>query len=315
MSETVMQKPLVSIVVLNYQRLGELTRTIESALEQRYEPKEIIVVDNASGDGTAEQIAARYPQVRVLALAENLGCGGRNRGMEAARGEFVVTLDNDVRFNSPQEVEKVVAGFAAHPEAAVLVFKVLDDRTSRLHLRDWCHPRSYFDFADAEFETYYIAEGACAFRRADFLRVGGYFERFRIGCEGWDLALRLLDESLAILHYPRVEVRHAMAAETRGARRPYYFYTRNSIWIAFKDYSGWRRASFLTYTLLKMLFFCARPSRLRDFLRGAREGWRQRASFPRTPVSAAGWQRLRKISAHRPNLWVRLRTHWRQQEI
>ena len=309
------ERPPISVVILNYRRRAELERTLGSVRAQSYAPKEIIVVDNNSEDGTAEYVAAHYPDVKLLALAENLGCGGRNRGIEAAQGALVVTLDNDVRFDSPGELDKVAAAFAQRPAAAVLIFKILDDASGRLHLRDWAHPRNVFQFADREFETYYIAEGACAFRRAEFLRIGGYYEPFRIGCEGWDLALRLLSEGQEIIYRPEIRVRHSMAAETRGQRKPYYYYTRNSIWIAFKDYSGWRRWSFLAYTLAKMLFFCWRPGRFRDFVRGLREGWGERGQAPRTLVNESGWSRLAAISAHRPNLWVRFRTHRSQAEI
>ena len=310
-----MSNPRVSVVVLNYRRRLELVRTLESIIMQTYEPKEVIVADNHSDDGTAEFITEKYPHIRVLNLGENLGCGGRNRGVESANGEYVVTLDNDVRFDCADELGKVVAAFAERPQAAVLVFKVLDDETGRLHLRDWCHPRSCFEFADKEFETYYIAEGACAFRRAEFLRIGGYYEPFRIGGEGWDLALRLLTAEMQIIYRPEIRVRHSMSGETRGQRKPYYFYTRNSIWTAYKDYSGWRRWNFLCYTVAKMMFFCFRPSRFKDFVGGFRDGWRERHRLVPTTVSKAAWARLRRISAHRPSFWVRFRTHRSQAEI
>lgn len=307
--------PLVSVVILNYRRREELVRVVGSVFAQEYQPREIIVVDNASGDSTAEFVAERFPEVRVLVMPENLGCGGRNRGIEAARGQYVVTLDNDVRFETTKELERIVAKFQERPEAAILVFKILHDQTGRLHLRDWCHPRSAREYSDREFETYYIAEGASAIRRSDFLRLGGYYEPFRIGGEGWDLALRVLDAGLKILYCPSICVRHAMAMETRGGRRPYYFYTRNSIWTAFKDYSGWRLWKFLAYTFAKMLYFCSRPSRFPEVLKGARDGFASISRIHRTTITEEGWHRLEEVSAHRPGWWTRLKTHWAQPEI
>ena len=308
-------KPLVSVVVLNYRRRDELLRTIESIQRQTYSPRETVVVDNNSGDDSLECVTRSFPGVRVLGLTENLGCGGRNRGVEAARGELVVTLDNDVRFDSPDELESVVRAFERSPKASVLAFKILHEQTGKLHLRDWCHPRSFMEFADTEFETYYIPEGACAFRRRDFIDLGGYYEPFRIGGEGWDLALRLLDAGRSIVYCPEIRVRHSMATETRGERKPYYFLTRNSIWIALKDYTGWRRWEFVIYTLAKMSFYCLRPSRIGDFLRGLRDGFTGTSRLPRSPVSPSTWARLREISRHRPSWWTRLRTHWAHSEI
>lgn len=304
-----MESELISIVVLNYRRREELARTLESVRAQSYSPKEVIVVDNGSLDETPAFVEANFPGIRLLALPENLGCGGRNRGVEAATGDWVVTLDNDVSFDSPFELGKVAAAFRRCPEASCLVFKVLEGDTGRVHLRDWCHPRSYWEYADTEFETSFIAEGASAFRRQDFLRLGGYWEPLSIGCEGWDLALRLLDARLQILYRPEIRVRHSMARETRAAGRNYYSYARNYVWLAFKDYRGARRWKFLAYHLAMMAFFALRERHLAKFLRGVRDGWRGLARLPRTPISEAGWRRLRAIQSERPGLLLRWRKH------
>jgi GT2 family glycosyltransferase len=304
-----MKLPLVSVVILNYRRRASLLRTLQSVLAQAYPETEVIVVDNGSGDGTAEWLGRDFPGVRVIALQENRGCAGRNNGVKEARGELVVTIDNDVRFDSPFELEKVVNGFQQLPEASGLVFKVLEGDTGRVHLRDWCHPRSYWEFADREFETSFIPEGACAFRRDHFLRLGGYYEPLWIGHEGWDLSLRMLNAGLKMVYRPEIRVRHAMSAETRADGRNYYLYTRNYVWLAFKDYGGWRRWSYLAYNMTMMAWLSLRSRHLQRFLQGLREGVRGLRSLERTPVCRQGWQRLKKIEAHRPGLLARFKKH------
>jgi hypothetical protein len=307
--------PLVSITVLNYRRREELTRVLDSIHLQTYANREVIVVDNGSGDGTAEYVRKNFPDVILLALADNSGCAGRNRGVQAAKGEIVVMLDNDVRFDGRLELERMVRRFARLSDPTVLVFRILRDQTGRLSMRDWCHPKSAFSHGGVEFETYYIAEGACAFRRDDYLRLGGYYEPFLIGGEGWDLALRVIDSGMTILYCPEVQVRHSMAEATRSGRRPYYFYTRNCIWTAYKDYSGWRKWSFLAYTFAKMLFFCTRPERIKDVMRGAVDGFGSLSQLQRTVISRQAWRRLKDISSERPCWFTRLRTHGNQSEI
>lgn len=307
--------PLISVVVLNFRRRADLIRTLESIRAQTYEPREVIVVDNASGDGTPEFVAENFPEMRLLALEENTGCAGRNRGAEAARGEWVVMLDNDVSFDSPLELEKVARAFRERSEASVLAFKILNHFTGRLHLRDWCHPRSFLEFSDTEFETCYFSEGMCAMRRDDFLRVGGYFEPFRIGGEGGDLCLRMLDAGLRFFYRPEIRVRHAMAPETRSFRQPYYFYARNHVWSAFKNCGGWRRWRELAYSMALLTFFSVRSRNVRDFLRGVRDGLEGLHHIPRTPISEQGWRRLAELRSHRPGWLTRLKTHWAQPEI
>jgi GT2 family glycosyltransferase len=310
-----MANPVVSVSILNYRRRDSLTRTLESVRNQLYPSKEVIVVDNASGDGIEGFLERKYPEVRLIGLHSNVGCGARNHGVEAARGQYVVTLDNDIYFDSPFELQKVVSAFESRPSTSCIVFKVLEANTGQVHLRDWCHPRSYWAYADTEFETSFIAEGACAFRRDDFLRLGGYYEPFWIGCEGWDLALRMCDSGMKILYRPEIRVRHAMASETRATSRNYYFYTRNYLWIAFKDYTGWRRWKYASYHLVMMLWWSVRAGAPGLFLKGIRDGLVGIRRLRRTPISEDGWQRLESIVADRPGLLLRLKKHWDRPQI
>jgi GT2 family glycosyltransferase len=283
---------------------------LRSVRLQAYGAQEIIVVDNGSGDGIEGFLAAEFPEVRLVALPANVGCAGRNRGVRAARGELVVTIDNDVCFDSPSELQKVRAAFDRDPAASCVAFQVLAGDTGRVHLRDWCHPRSYWEFADKPFETCFITEGACAFRRDHFLRLGGYYEPLWIGHEGWDLSLRMLDAGLKILYRPEIRVRHAMSAETRANGRNYYYYTRNYIWLAFKDYVGGRRWRYAAYHLAMMAWFSLRDRHPGKFLQGFRDGLRGLARLERTPVSPQGWLRLEEIEADRPGLLMRLKKHY-----
>src|ERR1035441_8483083 len=109
-------QPLVSVIVLNYKRLHELERCLDSIVIQDYQNIETIVVDNHSEEDVASVVRARGRAMRLIELAANLGpCGGRNAGIREARGEVIVTIDNDVSFASAFEVKRVVEAFEAHP--------------------------------------------------------------------------------------------------------------------------------------------------------------------------------------------------------
>ncbi|MGB7439333.1 MAG: glycosyltransferase, partial [Candidatus Acidiferrum sp.] len=238
-------------------------------------------------------------------------CAGRNRGIEDSHGECVVTLDNDVFFDSDFELQKIVNEFANCPHASCLVFKVLEANTGRLHVRDWCHPRSYKEHSDADFETTYIPEGACAFRRRDFLAIGGYYETLWIGHEGGDLALRLLNNGGRIFYRPSIRVRHLMSAATRTSWRPYYFYTRNYLWLALRNYPIARAIPFVTVKLSMMLVFALRTGNVKPMLRGIRDavvGFRAVWST-RQPLSQATFRKLAHLSSDRPGFFARLGRH------
>jgi O-antigen biosynthesis protein len=92
--------PLISVIVLTYNNLDLSKACLESLLNKSdYAQLEIIVVDNASSDGTQaylEQLALQEPRIRCILNSDNLGfAAGNNIGLAQARGEYLVVLNND----------------------------------------------------------------------------------------------------------------------------------------------------------------------------------------------------------------------------
>lgn len=299
--------PLVSVVITAYRRPDSLWRALRSAQAQIHEPKEILVIESLPrGEAASPPIVPDATGVRIVQVEDRGVCAARNLGARLARGAFVAVMDDDTYFPTVHELDRLVAAFDRSPHAACLVFRVLDT-AGHAHLRDWCHPRSFWDAAEARFETCFIAEGACAFRREAFVRVGGYYEPFWIGNEGWDLALRLLDADLTIVYEPTVSLCHAVDARGRTPGRIVYLRVRNYIWTAFKDYPGWRRWPYLAYSIALMAMWSVHARQWRPFACGLRDGMTGQRSLPRTPISPRGWARLREIRRFRPGLLARLR--------
>lgn len=310
--------PLVSIVVLNYKRRQALEQCLRSVVAQDYAHREILVVDNHSEDGAEEMVRAMDPAIHWIGLGSNLGtCAGRNAGIRQARGAIVVTLDNDVLFASSSELEKLIRAFDQHPDADVLAFQVCDQATGQIRGREWCHPKNMLQYGNTEFETSFFPEGAVAFRHNVFDRAGLYYEPFFIGCEGGDLVFRILDKGFRILYYPSVRVFHLMEPETRTSDRPYYFYTRNYIWIAYKDYSLWPGLRYVFPKLLMMGFFAVRTGKYLSFLRGVKDAI---AGLPmvrksREPISRATVTHFTDLEQPRPGWAARLVRHRLQPQI
>jgi len=305
-----------SIAILNYQRRDVLRRALEAARQQRVPGLEIIAVDNASTDGSAEMVRREFPDVRLVRLPENLGAAARNAGVAAAKGDIVFTLDNDVLFSSPDDVERGLAVFARHPRAAVVNFMIVgaDGQLSR---RDWCHPRDPERWAEQEFSTCYVLEGASACRRSAFLAAGGYWAPFFIGHEGWDLALRLVAAGHELVHTPTVRVQHLVESSVRPSSRIYYTFTRNAIWVALRNHRPRRAAAVIVQDLLLMAFCAARAGQSGAWARGILDAVRgaRRALAARQPLSADAYARLVAIYAHRPGMVARARRHLRERLI
>jgi len=86
---------LVSIVIVNYNGKNDTLEFLDSLKKTSYPNYEIIVVGNASTDGSVEAIREKFPKVGIVRNKRNLGCG-LNSGIECGRGDYIVTLPNDM---------------------------------------------------------------------------------------------------------------------------------------------------------------------------------------------------------------------------
>ncbi|MBI5670725.1 MAG: glycosyltransferase family 2 protein [Chloroflexi bacterium] len=103
----------LSIVIVNYNTRDDLRACLES-LRTVQPPPEIIVVDNASQDGSADMVRAEFPHVRLLALAHNTWfCSGNNVGIEAAREGYILLLNPDTVVQ-PGALERMVNFLDTH---------------------------------------------------------------------------------------------------------------------------------------------------------------------------------------------------------
>lgn len=309
-------KPVVTIAILNYQRKETLRRALDRALAQDFSPFEVLVVDNASTDGSDLMVEEEYPSVRLVRLAENLGCGARNAGVESARGDIVVTIDNDVLLEDRDNLARILRAFEEKPSVACLNFKILgpDGALSR---RDWCHPRDWRRFADEGFETDYVLEGASAFRREAFLQMGGYWPKLFLGHEGWDLALRLVDAGYEIRYFPEVTVTHLASPDARPGSRIYYNFTRNAIWVAVRNHRLSSSLSSVAKDLALMGFSSLRAGQLGSYLRGIVDGIRGlgEAYRSRAPLRETTYERLATVRSLQPSLLEKAKRHLRERPI
>ncbi len=306
----------VTILILSYQRRELLRGAIESALGQQKAGVEVMVVDNASTDGAADMVTQEFPTVRIVRLDENIGTAARNRGVAEAKGDIVVTIDDDVRLDSPLAVQNILDTFETHVSVACVNFKIVD-KTGQVSTRDWCHPRDRRRFSDEEFLTTYVLEGAAAFRRSAFQSVGGYWGPLFLGHEGHDLALRLLSRGHDLYYAPRVSVTHLVSEIARPPSRIYYSFTRNSIWVSLRNHRGVALIGSIARDLAMMAVSSARSGHFRAYLKGVWDGVRgaPAAWATREPMDHATYRKLRELEALRPNMLSRIGRHLRERPI
>lgn len=120
-------KPLVSIIALNFNQTPITMDFLKSMQLLTYPNYEIIVVDNASKVDPTPEIKEKYPQVRVVRTAQNLGfTGGHNLGMREAKGEYFFNVNNDTEITADcaDLIEHLVEPFLADPKVGAVSPKV-----------------------------------------------------------------------------------------------------------------------------------------------------------------------------------------------
>ncbi len=117
----------VSVVIVTYRCRDEARECLASLYRATTEASfEVVVLDNASNDGTVEMVAAEFPEVRVVALDENVGfAAGVNRAAEEAAGEFVLLLNPDTVVH-PGAIERLVGFARERPQHGIYGGRTLD---------------------------------------------------------------------------------------------------------------------------------------------------------------------------------------------
>jgi GT2 family glycosyltransferase len=290
--------PIASIVIPNWNGIRHLPVCLDSLRAQTYAPLEVIVVDNASTDGSQTLVTERYPEVRLLAMDHNLGLtGGNNAGFRAAHGEILISLNNDTE-SDPRFVEALVEAVREHPQAGIVAAKMrLFDRRDVLHsagdgyrLDGIPFSRGVWQRDEGQFDTAGWIFGGCggavAYRRAMLDDVGLFDESFFMYCEDVDLNWRAQLAGWRCWYTPEAVVYHKLSATGGGSIASYYT-GRNTLWVIAKDYPG----SLLRKNWLRVLRAQWRVSH--DALRAWR-GVAARARLRGQLAGLAGWPRMLK---------------------
>jgi len=275
-----MNQPLVSIVIVNWNGRHYLEHCLPSLLQQTYRNCEVILVDNGSTDGSVQYVQKNYPMILLIVNSQNLGFPKAvNTGIKAAKGEYVVTLNNDTVADTHWLTELVKAaeaskkgGMAASKMVRLFEQKVIDSAGVLLDKSGSAYDRGSGEQDSGQFDT--LAEvfapcgGAALWRQEMLKNVGLLDEDYFAYYEDVDLSFRARLAGWQCIYAAKALVHHAHSVSSGGAGSAfkYYMLARNRLWTVFKDFSIKQMIVYFpliaTYTVLMVAYDLVAKHRL-----------------------------------------------------
>jgi len=251
-----------SVIVVSYNTEDLLARCLDSVLAQTSREDEVLVVDNASSDGSAALVGRSYPAVRLIQSGRNVGFGaGNNRGLAASDGDYALLLNPDCEL-APGSLDGLYRFMEAHPSAAVAggrlryadgafqhssfrfptLWQVLLDlfpmswrlTESALNGR---YPRAWDEHA---FEMDHPLGALMCARRAAIAQVGSFDEGFFMYAEEVDWCLRFKRAGWQVWHCPdALAVHHGGQSTSQQAGAMFVQLHRSRFRLYRKHYPRW----------------------------------------------------------------------------
>jgi hypothetical protein len=239
--------PLISVIIVNYNGKKFLSDCLNSIFHQTYFPFEVIMVDNASHDGSVEYVQQNFPDVKMFTQSTNLGfAGGTNAGIRQAEGEFILTLNNDTIL-TPDFIDELAKPMVSDPFVGMCASKMIFP-DGRINSTAICISRSGAAWdrgmGEPDHGQYDVVEevfGACAgaalYRRIMLDEIGLFDEDFFLYMEDVDLAFRARLSGWKCMYVPSARVIHVHGGTTEpGSDSSVYYGNRNLLWYAVKNF-------------------------------------------------------------------------------
>ena len=242
------ETPLISVVILNWNGIKVLEQCLSSLKGQTYVPLEIIVVDNASTDGSVDVVREEFPNVRLIVNERNLGFGGGNNiGIRAATGRYIMMLNNDTRLD-PRCIEELKRAIEKGDRFGACASKILleyeDDLIDAAGIvvcpDGLSIGRGRLEKGDRyneETEVFFASDCACLYRREMLEDIGFYDEDFFAYADETDMGWRAHLAGWRCIYNPKAVVYHFHSASS-GTYSSFkaFLVERNRIWVAVKSF-------------------------------------------------------------------------------
>lgn len=282
-----MQK--VTVVIPNFNGIAYIRKCLDSLRKQDFSDFSVIVVDNGSSDGSRELVREHYPEVRLIALRENLGfCRAVNEGILHSDTPYVLLLNNDTETETGF-VRAMYEAMEVRPRAFSCSAKLLqyhertrmDDAGDFYNALGWAYARGKGKPEEKYSQSCRIFSScgaAVIYRRSILEQIGIFDEEHFAYLEDMDLGYRARIAGYENWYIPSARVYHIGSATT-GSRYNEFkirYSSRNNIYLIYKNMPILQIILNLPFLapgfLIKFLFFASRGY-AREYLAGIKNGF------------------------------------------
>ena len=294
----------IGVVIVTFESAALVPRLVAALAAQTRRPDRVIVVDNASRDGTRDALASVLPAsglaAQVMPLDANTGFAhANNRAVAALDDCDYVALLNPDAFPEPDWLAALAAAAVRHPGAGSFASRlmrdggpaILDGAGDVYHVSGvaWRHghglPLSEVPDALEVREVFSACAAAALYRRADWVAVGGFDERYFCYVEDVDLGFRLRLHGRTCWYVPDAVASHVgSAAAGVGSAFAVYHGHRNATWTFVKNMPGrlaWRYAPSHLFAAVAGVVWFAWRGQIAAYLRAKRDAIAGLAAFVR----------------------------------
>ncbi len=242
-----MKMKKISVIIVNYNGKHLLRACLESLHNQYFKNIEIILVDNASQDGSTEYVREAFPDVKIVSLPANVGfAGANNEGFKQAKGRYIMLINNDAEVDK-NCIERLYDVMEAHPDVGIGATKMIvygkniidsagDGFTTNLKgfKRGEGMPSSHF--YDREELVFGACAGAAIYRCVMLEETGFFDEDFFLIHEDTDLNFRAQLAGWKAVYVPSAIVHHKVRASIgHMSDVAIYYALRNSELVRIKN--------------------------------------------------------------------------------
>jgi len=219
------EKVEVSIIIPTRNRRVELKKCLGSILFQDFKDVEIIVIDNASVDGTTRMLKEDYPLVKIIQNEKNEGAArARNQGIIVSKGKFLLFLDSDVELLTKNTISAMIRIMETDKIIGALGGETEDKRIIKVRgygitkRNGYSYPIELNCKQNKMIECDYLSTSNCFVRKHTVEKIGGFDPYYMWTGEDKELGFKIKRLGYKIIAHPNTLVWHSGLTKTKLAR-------------------------------------------------------------------------------------------------